>query len=931
MKKVIFLLLITLFNLPLQAQITQGPIVNSYAAIVAADPCNNTFIVDNTSGFAVGDTVLMIQMKGAVIDSSNTAAFGNITSYAGAGNHELNTIKAITGTHITLNYTVQRTYNIPRGRVQLVRVPSAVNHTVGSNLTCQPWNGAKGGVLAIIVHNTLTLNADIDVSGKGFTGANVVNITGLTCNQTNYFYPITSNLGACKGEGIGEVSNGKMAGRGTLANGGGGGNSHNSGGAGGGNGGAGGSGGNQYDLNFMCSNFIPVLGGIGGRALNYSNTPQRLFLGAGGGGGHTNEQTDKPGGNGGGIVLIMANTIIGNGKAINANGGNVIECSGPTPGCANDGHSGGGAGGSVALSVNSITGPFTVSVKGGKGADAWVFATTVGTTGPGGGGGGGAVWYKTGTVPVGTTNVLTAGMNGVAPQYGNTNWNAQPGQAGLVKNDYSIGYPVSVFTPKIFTVDFDETLLYCMKVDFKGNGSVNNGTIVSWDWSFGDGGTSTQQNPSHTYTSAGTYQVKLKITDNDGCVDSIIKSVAVSFIPFNTGFTDTLLHCRIIDFKDTGTLSALTWNWDFGDGNTSTQQHPRHSYNSDGTYQVKLVTTYGPGCKDSVMKSINAAFIPFAVAGNDTSICPNNNIILSATGGVSYLWMPAEGIDDPQSANTKANPAVATVYIVTVTHALGCTDNDSIVVDILPGPQLTIEPREFIGCKDDTVRFNVSGAHKYLWSPVNGLSNPYFSSPLAHITDDRKYYVSATDSAGCVSKDSILVLMHPLFGIMASASPEGYGCKETTITLTANGAHDYIWHPGYLFSDSTKDVQEVVVTQPTIFVAQGISKEGCRNFDSIYVGPDFTTLVVVPDAFTPNGDGLNETIKPLIFCDFNLDYYGVYNRWGQEVFTTRQENAGWDGTYKGKAADMGVYHYHITGKNDKGEFRRYKGSFTLVR
>jgi len=146
-----------------------GTVINKYGSVLSILPCN-TFTVDSGSNFAVGDTVLIIQMKGATIDTSNSASFGNILNYNSCGNYEYNTIAAINLNDITLKYVLSNTYEIPGGKVQLVKVPSYQNYTVNQPHTCMQWNGTKGGIFAIYVTNTLTLNDSISVSNAGFAG-----------------------------------------------------------------------------------------------------------------------------------------------------------------------------------------------------------------------------------------------------------------------------------------------------------------------------------------------------------------------------------------------------------------------------------------------------------------------------------------------------------------------------------------------------------------------------------------------------------------------------------------------------------------------------------------------------------------------------------------------------------------------------------------
>ena len=224
-------------------------IINLYTEVLAYDICTNQITVANDSGYLVGDTVLLIQMKGAVIDTSNTAAFGTILDYRNAGNYEFNYISQKAGNVLTFKNKLTRNYDIPTGVVQLVRVPSYKTGNFSGGLTCAAWDGTKGGVLAVFGTISLESDASIDVSGKGFRGGTgyIAGYSSNVCNQNNYLYPSTSQFAAFKGESIGSISINYNKGKGAFAGGGGGGNSLNAGGGGGANGGSGGSGGYQSD------------------------------------------------------------------------------------------------------------------------------------------------------------------------------------------------------------------------------------------------------------------------------------------------------------------------------------------------------------------------------------------------------------------------------------------------------------------------------------------------------------------------------------------------------------------------------------------------------------------------------------------------------------------------------------------------------------
>lgn len=245
----------------LSAQTNINGIINKYAAVTAIDFCNNNVTVNSTTGFSVGQRVMIIQMKGAEIDASNSAAFGNINDYKGCGDCEM-TIKTITGNVIEFKYALIRNYEAS-GSVQLVSLEEYTDAIVTAPLTAQAWDGSTGGVL-LLKTNTLTLNDSITVKGKGFRGALYENdnawqacFNNGTGGATDY-YCATINCGAPKGEGIGTA--GFNYGRGKNGNGGGGGgDDHNTGGGGGSNAGAGGRGGVRSNTGNFCPGPAPVL------------------------------------------------------------------------------------------------------------------------------------------------------------------------------------------------------------------------------------------------------------------------------------------------------------------------------------------------------------------------------------------------------------------------------------------------------------------------------------------------------------------------------------------------------------------------------------------------------------------------------------------------------------------------------------------------
>lgn len=431
------------------AQVPANGIINHYAAVTnIVNQCVSSITVNSTTGFSVGDKVLIIQMKGAAVNttSTNPAVYGSISNINNAGNYEYGFIDQINGNTITLSNLLQRPYTVA-GVVQLVRVHTAVNFTVNNVLRAQAWNGSTGGVVALEVSGTLTLNANINVSGQGFRGGSFNGEYTNVCNDirmdASFLLNQQTNINAAaKGEGIAaQILNSSDRGLGAFANGGGGGGHVNSGGAGGGNAGIGGNGSNSIWPGSACVNNIIPIPSRGAYSLgNLVQNSGKLFLGGGGGSGHNNrDNTSSFGGNGGGIIILSSNTLVNNGFSIISNGfnGNGFNIGGFSD--EYEGAGGGGAGGAIVLNFSNPPTNLIVRTIGGNGSTVPtylnnnnVLVTNDGS--PGGGGGGGFIISTSGLL--GLNALVTGGASGGQDRNGAVT--AQAGANGSIIQNYQL-------------------------------------------------------------------------------------------------------------------------------------------------------------------------------------------------------------------------------------------------------------------------------------------------------------------------------------------------------------------------------------------------------------------------------------------------------------------------------------------------------------
>ncbi len=425
--------MVSVLTYPLVGQTISGTLNYTQTRATTFHANNAEITVINSSGFAIEDKVLIIQMQGAVVNTSNNADFGNVTDYNGAGSYETATVCWVDGNQIIFENQLLNDYD-PSGIVQVIKIPQYDNLIINGTLTSPAWDGSEGGVL-VLEAKTIDLQADIDMSEKGFRGA-AMEDSDYNCNwaiQSGNFSYDNPGRGAPKGEGIVDLPANISYGKGAAANGGGGGNDHNTGGGGGGNIGNGGVGGTNGATGFFdCKGNHP---GVGGKGLNSTN---RIFLGGGGGAGHGNNEEATSGGNGGGIIILISPFLVGNGYTIRSNGESALDTSYGPGDAGGDGAGAGGAGGSVQLDVMNISGNLTLEVIGGDGGD--VVHTSNGNRcfGPGGGGSGGMI-KSSGSIPGSVTMNITAGVNGVNGVLGSgtsscigSAQSSAPGNAGII-------------------------------------------------------------------------------------------------------------------------------------------------------------------------------------------------------------------------------------------------------------------------------------------------------------------------------------------------------------------------------------------------------------------------------------------------------------------------------------------------------------------
>ncbi|MFN4006059.1 MAG: gliding motility-associated C-terminal domain-containing protein [Chitinophagaceae bacterium] len=352
------------------------------------------------------------------------------------------------------------------------------------------------------------------------------------------------------------------------------------------------------------------------------------------------------------------------------------------------------------------------------------------------------------------------------------------------------------------------------------------------------------------------------------------------------------------------------------------------------TYLLRATTSNGCTAIDSI--TINVLPLPRLRVTNDTTICANSQITLTATGAATYVWRNATNTVISNSNIALVSPFNTERFTVTATASNGCIAKDTVTVTVTAPVNFRLQVSNNNICIGDYVTLRADGGERYQWLE-NGNAIPFNTTNTLRVApNSTSIYRVIIGAPRCNIEDTltttVTVQRLPVASITKSNDID---CITNTARLTANGGIAYSWQPttpnGSVIRNPSIQVQPPVTTT---YYVEVMNSGGCTIRDSITVKVDFSigeSTFEVANAFTPNGDGLND-------C-FGLKYWGgvtalqfdIFNRWGQVVFSTQNPSNCWDGTLKGVKQPSGTYIYSIKAQSAcKGTVIR-KGNLVLIR
>ncbi|MBC3538927.1 PKD domain-containing protein [Rufibacter sediminis] len=477
-------------------------------------------------------------------------------------------------------------------------------------------------------------------------------------------------------------------------------------------------------------------------------------------------------------------------------------------------------------------------------------------------------------------------------------------------------------------------------VQFQDASSIAFGKIIRRRWDFGDGTSSEETDPMHLYTAPGTYQVKLSVWSGIVCTESVTKTVVVLPNPAASFTTANVCEGTAVSFTNTTQArgsGALTYTWTFGDNTTSTQVNPTHQYAAPGTYTVSLAVKAANGCEQTFASTVTVYPTPkpdFSPTIGCTRDAVSFQDMSSLAGGqlTSWAWDFGDGTTAATQHPTHHYPREGAYTVsLTVTTDRGCAQTIRKTITISPAPLAQAGPDQLIcGGVTATLVANTPAPATGQWSIVQGtggsFSNPASPTAVFSGTMGGTYVLrwTVSNSPCANATDEVEIQLRPTPQV--NAGRDILLVEGESVVLQGQGQGSLTWSPASGLSSLTVENPTASPSVTTKYYLSSVSDAGCPNVDSMTV--TVIKRLNIPTAFSPNGDGSNDTWVLEGIQDYPHISIEIYNRWGQQVYSSRGYPAPWDGKRNGSDLPIGAYYYIIDPSNGRPKMT---GPLTILR
>jgi len=504
-----------------------------------------------------------------------------------------------------------------------------------------------------------------------------------------------------------------------------------------------------------------------------------------------------------------------------------------------------------------------------------------------------------------------------------------------------------VITANAITETLDSTTLSCFKELVELNPDGNPAYTYSWSPSeFLDD--SSSPNPTAAVTTNTTFYVTITQAGLLGC--EIVDSITVlSPDDFTIIAPDNITNCTVSAVQlvattdiDPNTLD-IVWTVGIDTVGYGLEINPNPTH----TTVYTVTATNELGCSVSDQATIFKPDPTFVlITNNDSSYCDIQIITLTATSTVSqldYIWLNAAHDTIGEGPSIQVTPGTPSCYQVIGTDTLGCQANESVCLTptffntTVTGTQVICLGGETTLCVTDNGNQNLS----YTWIP-QGCDGTIHAPCITVCPEDTTTYsvIVTNNDVGCVdtlTSEVVVALFDPLNVVITASNDTIILTHDGQLFVNQPANYGYVWSsttPGELIDPVWNPIITPIDSGQVTYSVTVTNEDGCTNTASITIrvlNPACDkTDVFLPNAFTPNGDGINDIL--LVRSNFLTSWeLHIYSRWGEEVFSTKDQNIGWDGTFKGKKLEPDVFGYYFTAVCINQATYNDKGNVTLLK
>jgi gliding motility-associated-like protein len=354
----------------------------------------------------------------------------------------------------------------------------------------------------------------------------------------------------------------------------------------------------------------------------------------------------------------------------------------------------------------------------------------------------------------------------------------------------------------------------------------------------------------------------------------------------------------------------------------TTTTYPLHQPTVTGSYQYRVLTAQTGNIGSASCRLISSAITlnivtpQAATATASSPVCLGENIYLTASAGDSYSWTGPNGFTSAQQnpVISGASAAMGGQYYVTV-FKNGCSSVAPAVTVNINQPIAANAGASRTICQGEKVYLHATGGTSYKWFPTTGLSNPNIADPLASPNETTTYTVEVSSNS-CTAKSAVTLTVSQAPIANATANKEIIKGERIQLHGTATGNNvTYYWTPNNNISDSNSLNPFVSPLSDVTYVLHVLQGGSCNIESKASVAVKVVDKIVIPNTFTPNGDGVNDTWKIDALDSYANATIQVFNRYGTMIYNAKANATAWDGTYNGSRLPSSTYYYKIDLKN----------------